>query len=323
MTAASSSAIAQPVHGREERRSSRSEAPSTPLARRRRALFWPFVAPALLLYVVFFIVPVLASVWISFHRWDGVGELEPRGLQNYEILLSDSTFLSSFVNTMLILVVVGAATFALSFALTMVLREMRGRKFVRAVLFFPYIVSPVVLSVLWGFLFRSPEGLLTSVWAGLTGDTPNFLGDHLPTIISIGLIWVNTGFFTTIIMAGVDRIPADLYEDSALAGATAWQRFRHITLPLTWDVVATAAVIWTISSLKIFEFIYAFGGTTNDMPTVDVWNSALFIYGTTFGGRNPQYQFGWASASAVVMLLVVGVLVVLLRRVMRRASIQF
>ncbi|WP_309112164.1 sugar ABC transporter permease [Saccharothrix sp.] len=319
MAVASATAVA----GRRVRRAQASAAPLTPLARRRRALFWPFIAPALALYLVFFVGPVLASVWISFHRWDGVGALEPRGVQNYEILLDDSTFLDSFANTMLILVVVGVATFAVSFALTMVLREMRGRKFVRAVLFFPYIVSPVVLSVLWGFLFRSPEGLLTTLWTGVTGNTPNWLGDNLFTVICIGLIWVNTGFFTTIIMAGVDRIPADLYEDSALAGATAWQRFRHITLPLTWDVVATAAVIWTISSLKIFEFIYAFGGTTNDMPTVDVWNSALFIYGSTFGGRNPQYQFGYASASAVVMLLVVGVLVVLLRRVMRRAQIQF
>jgi raffinose/stachyose/melibiose transport system permease protein len=316
-------ASAVTVSGRRVRRAKVSAAPLTPLGRRRRALFWPFIAPALSLYVVFFVGPVLASAWISFHRWDGVGELEPRGLQNYEILLGDSTFLGAFGNTMLILAGVGAATFVLSFALTMVLREMRGRKFIRAVLFFPYIVSPVVLSVLWGFLFRSPEGLLTTVWHGITGSTPNWLGDNLFTVICIGLVWVNTGFFTTIIMAGVDRIPPDLYEDSALSGATAWQRFWYITLPLTWDVVATAAVIWTISSLKIFEFVYAFGGTTNDMPTVQVWNSALFIYGATFGGRNPQYQFGYASASAVVMLIVVGVLVVLLRRVMRRAQIQF
>lgn len=291
----------------------------TPLARRRRALFWPFVAPALVLYLVFFVAPVLASAYISFHRWDGVGTPQPRGLTNYEVLLGDQAFLDAFGTTMVILFGVGAATFVVSFALTMVLRDMRGRKFVRAVLFFPYVVSPVVLAVLWGFLFRSPEGLVTSLLP--TGT--NLLGEHLFLVISIGLVWINTGFFTTIIMAGVDRIPADLYEDCALAGATAWQRFRHITLPLTWDVVATAAVIWTISSLKIFEFVYAFGGTTNDMPPAHVWNSALFIYGTTFGGRSPQYQFGYASAAAVVMLLIVGVLVVLLRRVMRRAAIQF
>ncbi|SHE55738.1 carbohydrate ABC transporter permease [Streptoalloteichus hindustanus] len=295
-----------------------------PLDRRRRRLFWPFLAPALALYVVFFVGPALASLWISFHRWDGVGEMEPRGLENYRILFDDSSFLGAFANTMTILVLVGATTFALSFALTMVLRDMRGRRFVRAVLFFPHIVAPVVLSVLWGFLFRSPEGLVNSAWRAVSGaDGPNWLGDHLFAVIVLGLVWVNTGFYTTVIMAGVDRIPPDLYEDCALAGATGWQRFRHVTLPLSWEVVATAAVLWTISSLKIFEFVYAFGGTTNDMPPLDVWNSALFVYGTTFGGRSPQYQYGYASASAVVTLAAVTVLVVLLRRLMRRETVQF
>ena len=294
------------------------------LARRRRRTFWPFLLPALVIYLAFFIGPALASVWISFHKWDGVGDMGSRGLQNYEILFSDDTFLSAFANTLLILVVVGGATFAVSFGLTMVLRDMRGKRFVRAVLFFPYIISPLVLSVLWGFLFRTPEGLVNSAWAALTGGAGvNWLGDHLFGVIMIGLIWVNTGFYTTVIMAGVDRIPPDLYEDCALAGATAWQRFRHVTLPLSWDVVATAAVIWTISSLKIFEFIYAFGGNTNDMPTVTVWNSALFVYGATFGGRTPQYQFGYASASAVVTLAVITVLVVLLRRLLRREAVAF
>ncbi|MCP2262331.1 carbohydrate ABC transporter membrane protein 1, CUT1 family (TC 3.A.1.1.-) [Streptoalloteichus tenebrarius] len=313
-------------------RSRRRTAPSaltplaalTPLGRRRRRLFWPFLMPALALYAVFLVGPSLASLWISFHRWNGISDPEPRGLDNYRVLLGDTTFLGAFANTLVILVGVGAATFTLSFALTMVLRDMRGRRFARAVLFFPHIVAPVVLSVVWGFLFRSPEGLVNAAWRAVSGaDGPNWLGEHLFLVIVVGLVWVNTGFYTTIIMAGVDRIPPDLYEDCALAGATGWQRFAHVTLPLSWDVVSTAAVLWTISSLKIFEFVYAFGGTTNDMPTPDVWNSALFVYGVTYGGRSPQYQYGYASASAVVTLATVTVLVVLLRRLTRRESVQF
>ncbi|MCO1578556.1 sugar ABC transporter permease [Crossiella sp. SN42] len=305
------------------RRVSAGAAASGPLARRRRQIFWPFLLPALLLYLVFFIGPTAASVWISFHRWNGIGEMEPRGVQNYLLLLNDSIFLTSFANTMIILVGVGLATFAVSFALTMVLREMRGKKIVRAVLFFPYIVAPLVLSILWGFLFSS-DGLVNKAWQAIAGGTgPNWIADHLFLIVAIGLVWINTGFYTTVIMAGVDRIPPELYEDCSLAGANAWQRFRYVTLPLSWDVVATAAVIWTISSLKIFEFIYAFGGTTNDMPTPGIWNSALFVYGNTFGNRVPQYQFGYASAAAVATLAVIIVLVVLLRRLMRREAVQF
>ncbi|MGO1052585.1 carbohydrate ABC transporter permease [Crossiella sp. CA198] len=305
------------------RRAGAGAAASGPLARRRRQIFWPFLLPALLLYLVFFIGPTIASVWISFHRWDGVSEMKPRGFDNYLVLLDDAIFLTSFTNTMLILVGVGVTTFAVSFAFTMVLREMRGRKFVRSVLFFPYIVAPLVLSILWGFLFSS-DGLVNKAWQAILGGTgPNWIADHLFLIVAIGLVWINTGFYTTVIMAGVDQIPTELYEDCSLAGANAWQRFRFVTLPLSWDVVATAAVIWTISSLKIFEFIYAFGGTSNDMPTPGIWNSALFVYGQTFGGRVPAYQFGYASAAAVATLAVVIVLVVLLRRLMRREAVQF
>ncbi|MDI3418740.1 carbohydrate ABC transporter permease [Streptomyces luteolus] len=302
------------------RRSRRDEGP---FQARRRRLFWPFVAVPLVLYLVFFLGPTLASFWISLHAWDGIGEMKFRGLGNYEVLLGDEVFRGAFANTLIILVGVGLAVFVASFALAMVLRELAGRKFARAVLFFPNIIAPIVLSVLWGFIFQN-DGLLDSALQGIgISDGPNWLGDHLFFVILLGLAWVNTGFYVTIIMAGVDRIPPYLYEDCKLAGANAFQRFWHVTLPLTWDVVATSAILWTISSLKIFEFLYAFGGTTNDMPPTGVWNSALFIYGQTFGGRTPPYLFGYASAAAVVTLLFLIVLVFLFRRVLRREVIEF
>jgi raffinose/stachyose/melibiose transport system permease protein len=142
-------------------------------------------------------------------------------------------------------------------------------------------------------------------------------------VILVGLAYINLGLYVTIILAGVDRIPKYFYEDASLAGANAIQRFRHITLPLSWDVVSVAAILWTINSLKLFEFIFAFGGSTTELPSPSVWNSALFVYGETFGGQVPSYSFGYASASAVFMLVVVGCLVVLLRRLMRRDAIQY
>lgn len=295
-----------------------------PLERRRRRLFYPFVLPAVAMYIVFVLGPTVAAGWISLHEWSGVGPMEWQGLDNYLVLLQDSTFITAFFNTLLILVVVGGAVFLIAFGLTMLLREMRGRKFIRSVLFFPFIVSPIVLSIMWGFIFRY-DGLVNNVLTALGLDDPvKWLGSaHLFQMIMLGLVWVNTGLFITIILAGVDRIPAYFYEDSAIAGASAWQRFRNITLPLSWDVVAVAATFWTISSLKLFEFIYAFGGTTNDLPPPDVWNSALFVYGETFGGRSPAYRFGYASASALLMLVLFAVFIVLLRRMLRREAVQY
>ncbi|MGH3438636.1 MAG: carbohydrate ABC transporter permease [Sciscionella sp.] len=295
-----------------------------PIERRKRRLFWPFVLPALLLYLVFVIGPTIAAAWISLHKWSGIGPMTWRGAANYAALLSDEQFRTAFVNTLLILVVVGALVFATAFVLTMLLRELRGRKFVRSVLFFPFIVSPIVLSIIWGFIFQH-NGLVNDLLAalGVTDPIKWLDPDNLLKMIMLGLVWVNTGLFITIILAGVDRIPAYFYEDSAIAGANAWQRFRNITLPLSWDVVAVAATFWTISSLKLFEFIFAFGGTTNDMPSPSMWNTALFVYGETFGGRIPSFRFGYASASALLMLALFAVLVVLLRRLLRRESVQY
>src|SRR5690606_442530 len=132
----------------------RREPAGSMLERERRRLYIPFVGPALLLYLAFVIGPSVAALWISFHRWDGVGDMQWRGAGNYVALLSDPTFHTSLVNTLVILVAAGGAIFVVSFAITMLIREMRGRKFVRSVLFFPHIVSAIVLSIVWGFLFQ-------------------------------------------------------------------------------------------------------------------------------------------------------------------------
>lgn len=294
------------------------------LEKRRRRLFFPFVLPALVLYLVFFIAPSVAAVWISLNRWTGSGPMSWRGDRNYRVLFQDTVFHLAFKNTLIILVVVGLVVFAVSFVLTMILREMRrGAKFARSVLFFPYIVSPIVLSIIWGFIFQY-NGLVNSVLRRLGAGEVKWLSpDHLLMMILLGMVWINVGLYATIILAAVDRIPPQFYEDAALAGTNAFQRFRYVTLPMTWDVVSVVAILWTINSLKMFEFIFAFGGTSNDLPSQSVWNSALFVYSASFGGREPSYAFGYASAAAITMLVLFAVFVLVLRRVLRRERIEF
>lgn len=293
------------------------------LEKRRRRLFYPFVLPALALYLVFFIAPSVAAVWISLHAWTGSGSMTWRGSRNYTILVQDPVFHQAFKNTLIILVGVGAVVFMVSFLLTMMLREMPGSKAARSVLFFPYIVSPIVLSIIWGFLFQY-NGLVNSVLRRIgLGPIQWLAAENLFKMILIGMVWINVGLYATIILAAVDRIPPQFYEDSAIAGTNAFQRFWYITLPMTWDVVSVVAILWTINSLKMFEFIFAFGGTSNDLPSQSVWNSALFVYSASFGGRSPSYAFGYASAAAILMLLLFAAFVLVLRRVLRRDLIEF
>jgi raffinose/stachyose/melibiose transport system permease protein len=294
----------------------------SPLTARRRKLFWPLVLPAAAVYVVFFAGPSLFTLWLSLNKWAGAGPMTFTGLDNYRRIFQDPTFRHSFTNTLWIVFGAGGLTFLVSFGLTMVLRDMKGRKAARSILFFPNIVPSVVIAILWGFLFQQ-GGPVDSLTRATGLPTTNWLGQgNLFKVILIGLVWTSTGFYTTILMAAVDQIPPELYEDCELAGAGALQKFRHVTLPLMWDVVGVCAVLWTISAVKVFEFVYAFAGAAGQMPDTGVWNTALYTYGEAFAsGGVPRY--GSAAASAVVMLALVGVLVVLIRRFMRRDSVQY
>lgn len=294
------------------------------LERQRRKLLVPLVGPAFLLYTVLFVIPAVAAVWISFHQWAGAGPMKFVGLSNYVKVFRDPLFQRAFVNTLLLLFVVGITIFVLAFAMSLVLRNMRGKGFVRSAIFFPHLINALVFGALAGFIFN-PGGLVNSILKPLgVTDPPAWLArENLFPLIMATILIMQTGYYTTILMAGVDRIPTDFYEVCALAGATSWQRLRYVIIPLTWEVFGTCAVLWTISSVKIFEIIWVFGGSSGaGIPPTESWTVAVFTYVTAFSGQSiPAY--GAATASAVISLLLISVLVLLLRRVMRREALEF
>jgi raffinose/stachyose/melibiose transport system permease protein len=295
------------------------------LSAQRNRLFWPFVLPALAFYAVLMLAPTVVTGWISLNRWRAQGDpMEFVGLRNYVTLFNSDTFRTAFWHTLEILVVCGVAIFVLAFAMTVALREMRGRRAARSMLFFPYLISPVVIAIGLG-LVLDPTGLLNRALkgVGLPSLAKSWLSpEHIFLTLVVTIIWVSTGFYVLLLMAGVERIPRYYYEDSDLAGASAWQKFRHVTLPLTWDVVTVAAVLWVINAFKIFELIVAFS-TLGDAPPVQARTIAVEQFYMTVGGRIPVYAMGRGAAVGVLTLLLVAVSVVLLRRVMRRERVEF
>ena len=293
-------------------------------SKRRGRQFLPFVGPALLFYTVLFILPTLGAVWISLHEWAGSGPMKWRGLHNYVVLAHDSLFRHSLLNTLELLVIVGVVMFVLSFAMSLVLRDMAGRRVARAVIFFPHLINALVFGAVIGFMFN-PGGLVNSMLSavGIDGQPQWLSADNLFPLIMAAMLFITTGYYTTILMAGVDRIPPYYYEDCAMAGANAWQRLRYVIIPLTWDVFGVCAVLWTIASVKIFEIIWIFGGASGvGQPPPQTWTTAVYTYVTAFGGESiPQYGAG--TAAAIVSLALIAVLVGLLRRLMRRDVIEF
>ncbi|CAM5457461.1 hypothetical protein GCM10010329_33140 [Streptomyces spiroverticillatus] len=285
-----------------------------------------FVGPAVLWLAVFFGAPVVATLWVSLTDEQGVDEDSKFiGLANYTRLLKDPYFIDTFWVMLKILFIGGAAVFAISFLFMTILREMRFKRFARAVMFAPYIVIPVALAILWGVLLNPQTGLLNSfldlVGAGALKRV--WLGpDWIFTSVVIGLIWLSTGFYTTLLCAGVDRIPAHYYEAAELEGASRWHQFVRVTIPMTWDVIGTAAVLWVIGAINTFGFIFAFSGA-GATPDKRTWTPAIYLYLETFDPLNGSLSYGYGCAIAVMLMLLVAVSVALIRRAFRREAVQF
>ncbi|ONI79714.1 ABC transporter permease [Actinosynnema sp. ALI-1.44] len=292
---------------------------------RRKKLFWPFLIPTLVLYGLFLIVPTVATVVLSFSNWKGAGDTPQfNGFKQYAQIFADDGFQSAFVNTLIYITLGGVGTFVLAFLFTMVLRDMRGNKMVRAILFFPNIVAPVALGMFFGVIYRyqpNRQGLANFLLESVGLSATKFLeADSVTWVVLGSIIWASAGFYITILMAAVDRIPPYLYEDASIAGASPWQKFRNITLPLTWDVVGIAGVLWTINAVKIFELVFVMAGSGTYAPPIHTWTLGIFVFDRSFGDTP---AFGTACACAVVMIALVSVFVVALRRLMRRDAIQF
>lgn len=286
----------------------------------RRRVYWTFLLPAILLYTGVFVIPSLAGIVLSLGRWRGPGDtFRWAGLANFRRLVGDEAFRVAFLNTSILLVVGGIGVFAVTFLAMVVLREMRGQAFIRSVLFLPAVISIIAIGSALGFILN-PDGalnrLLTSI--GADGLRQVWLGpDLIFKVILVGFVWLSTGFYIVLFMSAVDSIPAHLYEDARLAGATKVQQFRYITLPLTWDVFSIAAVLWVIGGLKVFDIVIAFVGTTGS-PPVEARTIAFEQYLVITKAQD----LGYGAAIGVAIFLLTLALVILIRRVTRREALQ-
>lgn len=292
----------------------------------RKRLIVLFLLPASLVYLVFFLIPAVWAFYYSFFDWSGFGQnMRFRGLGNYRELFNDPIFLLSLRNTLFILVVGGVIIFSLAFLLTVLANSgIRGKKFFRAMIFLPNVIATIALTTLWAFIYNPSFGLINSFFKLIgweAGAKFTFTSmNHIFYSMLVALIWIEVGFFLVLLMAGMDKIPTEYYEAAKLEGANQWQMLTGITIPLLWDVLSVAAVLYTIFALKIFEFPYAF---SQIQPPQEIYTVGMYLYIEGFGKRDPIYRLGYATAIGVVLLLCVIVIVLLLRRLMRREAVQY
>ncbi len=296
--------------------------------RAKRRLFIPFVLPALVVYAVIVLYPAFQAFNISLFEWSGFGQTSTYvGLRNFADIPTDPLYRIALTNNLVLFFVGGLAVFAIAFLAVAVLPTLgRRRALFRAVVFVPQVVPLIALSVLWTFVYNNDFGLLNAILTAVgikdAAGTAWMGPDTIEAAVVAALVWTYAGFYVVLLMAAASRVPLDLYEASLLDGATRWQTFRFITLPLIWNVVVIGLVLWIIDAMNQFDFVFAVGSTTGQ-PRQEIWTLPIYIFEQAFGERIPVFRLGYATAVAVTLVVIITVMIVVLRRALRRPVVEY
>jgi multiple sugar transport system permease protein len=280
---------------------------------------WAFALPFVLLFLAFWALPIVASFLLSLTDFGITNLREPLdapyvGLDNYSKLIHDELFWKSARNTAYFVVVGVPATIAVGLAAAVGLNHaaLRLKGLFRVGYYIPVVTSIVAVAVMWRYLYNPDVGLINRLLdvVGISG--PNWLGDpHLamPSLIVLG-IWRNFGFDVVIFLAALQAVDPALYEAARTDGATAWQVFRRITLPLLRPALLFLTVLTTIGYLQVFEepFVMTKGGPLNSTLTV---SQLVYNQGFKF------FHLGYASAISYALMLVIAVLAFVQFRLLR------
>ena len=274
-----------------------------------------YVAPAMALVALFFVLPLSMTVWMSLNNWPLVGVHRFIGLANYEAILKDVRFWTALRFTALYTGVVTVAIFAVAFPLALFVERPRPLNgLYRTAFFLPVVVGFASASLLWSWLLDVDAGLFSPAAAalGLTDGKFNLLATFGPAFWSVVamVVWKVAGFTMVIIMTGLQAIPSDLHEAAKLDGAGALARFRLITLPLIRRTLALALILSVAGSVLAFDQFYIIlrGGPRNGTLTAVYW-----IFNQSF----VSFKLGYGAALSVVLLVILVALSLVQLRLLR------
>lgn len=270
-----------------------------------------FMAPYLLLFVVFLLLPAAVGVYASFTKWGIVGQPKWIGLKNYNKLFNSELFLDSLGNTLYFVILAAIPLIVLGFLLALLVHQnLRGRNIARAIVFLPHVVSVAAVGIIFQWILERSSGLLNYYLGELGVREPiNWLGEPESAMpaIAITTIWWTVNGNMIIYLAGLQDIPADLYEAARIDGAGRWQEVRYVTIPMLMPVNAFVIPLTVIACWRVFGQVFVM---TRGGPQGATFTVAQFIYETAF----INFNMGLASAAgAILMVITLGFTVVQLR----------
>ena len=270
---------------------------------RRYRAGYMFVLPAFLLYAVFMIYPFVQSIYLSFTDWNGARPVKNFvGLDNYGRLFRDELLWASLRNNLIWVVIGTIAPIVIGILLAVLLwRRPRGFTLFRTVYFMPQVLSPVVIAIVWGWIYNPIFGILNTALdtLGLESLSRGWLGDPVFALYAVlgAAIWAQVGFVFVIFLAGLQNVSQDLLEAATIDGANAWQRFRNVTVPQLANVINVILALELIRGFAVFDIILVMtGGGPNNATEV----IATYTYFEAF----TQNRVGYAATLSLVMTVI-------------------
>ena len=289
--------------------------------RKRTAFLLGCVAPAVILFVIFMVIPTFNVFRLSLFQRSTFNPNETFiGLKNFQMLLEDTTFIRSMQNMLLLIVLVTIFTMgtALVFAGILTREKLKGQNFFRIVFYIPNILSVVVISGIFSAIYDIDKGLLNSILHLFGKEGVLWKGEqHVITSLVIAMVWQAIGYYMVMYMSSMGAVPGSTYEAADLDGANRVQQFFQITLPLIWTNIRTTLTFFIISTINMaFLFVSAMtGGGPNNASNV----ALLYMYDQ----KNLGGGYGYAMAIGVVIFLVSFGLSALVNKVTERENLEY
>lgn len=270
--------------------------------RRRGALApWAFLAPALIFFAVYVLWPIFESMRLSFYEWDGLGEKEWVGLRHYDDLRHDDRFYTSLKNNVLWLALYMLAVPAGLFIALFLNQTTPGIRIYKSLFFFPFVISQVVVGLIFGWFYNPDFGVVGIVWERFGAKPPQILGDE--RFVTYGIIlaglWPQIAYCMILYLTGLNNVSPEQVEAGRLDGAKGWNMLRHIILPQLKPATFIAVVVTVIGALRSFDLVATMtqGGPygSSNVLAYYMYETALSEYG---------YRYGYGSAIAVVLFLI-------------------
>ena len=266
-----------------------------------------FIAPALLFFVVYVILPIFQSFYISFHEWDGLGEMTWIGFDHYVNLLDDDRFYTSLKNNLLWLIFYTLSVPAGLFIALYLNQTVTGIRLYKSLFFFPFVISQIVVGLIFSWFYNPTFGVVGHVFEFFGAAPPSILGDerYVTYGIIVAGLWPQIAYCMILYLTGLNNVATEQIEAGRLDGAKGWRLLWHVVLPQLWPATFLAIVVTVIGALRSFDMIAIMtqGGPygSSNVLSYYMYETALSEYG---------YEMGYGSAIAVVLFMIMMVFII-------------